>query len=72
MPGVADRATTAIAGTLKSVDQCVCLPAHTWAPCSPPGRFLNIKLDNIRVIDEERYPHMVRLASACDASTTWR
>ena len=23
-------------------------------------QFLNIKLDNIKVVDEERYPHMVR------------
>ena len=25
-------------------------------------QFLNIKLDNIKVVDEERYPHMVRVS----------
>lgn len=26
-------------------------------------QFLNIKLDNIKVVDEERYPHMVSVTS---------
>lgn len=26
-------------------------------------QFLNIKLDNIKVVDEERYPHMVSATS---------
>ncbi|CEQ40711.1 SPOSA6832_02357 [Sporobolomyces salmonicolor] len=38
----------AIRGQLKSLTQQ-----------SGVRRFLNIKLDNIRVLDEERYPHMV-------------
>lgn len=27
---------------------------------SPPRRFLNFKIDNIRVLDEAKHPHMVR------------
>lgn len=50
-----------ITGTLKSVDQYVCtLSLHPLrAPYTSP-RFLNIRLDNIKVLDEARHPHMVR------------
>lgn len=64
----------AITGQLKSVDQCArsTAPDTGWPlvltsiACrvgNRPHRFLNIKLDNIRVQDEERYPHMVRPSS---------
>jgi len=63
-----------ITGTLKSVDQYVCLltsvDADTSSVLPPRGteadidaeaddRFLNIRLDGIQVDDPERHPHMV-------------
>lgn len=57
-----------ITGVLKSVDQCVRLPLSLSS--YPPQRyvwirFLNIRLDNIKVLDEARHPHMVRRLRRC-------
>jgi len=50
-----------ITGVLKSVDQCVqFLQIHLLALSEASIRFLNIRLDNIKVLDEARHPHMVR------------
>ncbi|GAA5859540.1 hypothetical protein JCM8547_006869 [Rhodosporidiobolus lusitaniae] len=35
-------------------------------------QFLNIKLDNIRVLDEERYPHMVAVRNCFIRGSTVR
>ncbi|KAG6334504.1 hypothetical protein ID866_4587 [Astraeus odoratus] len=43
-----------ITGVLKSVDQCA---------TSFPLAFLNIRLDSIKVLDEERHPHMASMDS---------
>mgnify|MGYP001599847336 CR=1 FL=1 len=47
-----------ITGTLNSVDQYAVLCLR-WTQLTPSHRFLNIKLDNISVLDEDRHPHMV-------------
>lgn len=65
-----------ITGVLKSVDQWVlnefirmfdllCLQK------TKSDRFLNIRLDNIKVLDEARHPHMVRLPGLCDTLVRW-
>lgn len=63
-----------ITGVLKSVDQYV-LIFHTFILTTSRGahvkgtasRFLNIRLDSIKVLDEARHPHMV----SPDTSTTF-
>ena len=51
-----------ISGVLKSVDQCVDRPIPDVCPRPCLCRFLNIRLDSIKVLDETRHPHMVSLA----------
>lgn len=58
-----------ITGVLKSVDQCVRFICPSCTSCADPAfadtRFLNIRLDNIKVLDEARHPHMVRSTLRC-------
>ncbi|KAJ6594034.1 hypothetical protein B0H19DRAFT_46791 [Mycena capillaripes] len=49
-----------ITGVLKSVDQCVMLhPSISPHRQASLHRFLNIRLDSIKVLDEARHPHMM-------------
>ena len=59
-----------ITGVLKSVDQYAVFGAFRYCNLKRCCRFLNIRLDNIKVADEARHPHMVRnVFSDCSAAT---